>query len=48
LGKDHLSFEKLLSALLIFSGVYMVSFAGNIKMFSNPTREPDSDDMILE
>lgn len=48
LGKDHLSFEKLISALLIFSGVYMVSFAGNIKMFNNPTREPDSDDMILE
>lgn len=48
LGKDQLSIEKVISALLIFSGVYMVSFAGNIKMFSNPTQEPDSDDMILE
>jgi drug/metabolite transporter (DMT)-like permease len=48
LGKDHISFEKILSAVLIFSGVYMVSFAGGIKWFRKPKEEPDSDDMILE
>lgn len=48
LRKDHLTFEKILSALLIFSGVYLVSFAGNIRMFNRPKEEPDSDDMILE
>ena len=48
LGKDRITFEKILSALLIFSGVYLVSFAGNIKVFSKPLQEPDSDDMILE
>lgn len=48
LGKDQITFEKILSAVLIFTGVYFVSFAGNIKMFSNPTQEPDSDDMLLE
>lgn len=48
LGKDEITFEKILSAVLIFSGVYLVSFAGNIKMFSKPKEEPDSDDMILE
>ena len=47
-GKDAITFEKILSACLIFSGVYMVSFAGTIKMFNNPKQEPDSDDMILE
>ncbi len=47
-GKDKITFEKILSAVLIFSGVYMVSFAGNIKMFNKPKEEPDSDDMILE
>ncbi len=30
-GKDQLSIEKVISALLIFSGVYMVSFAGKTK-----------------
>ena len=48
LGKDEITFEKILSAVLIFSGVYLVSFAGNIKMFNKPKEEPDSDDMILE
>lgn len=48
LGKDQLSIEKGLSAILIFSGVYLVSFAGQIKMFSDPAKNPDSDDMILE
>jgi drug/metabolite transporter (DMT)-like permease len=48
LGKDEITFEKILSAVLIFSGVYLVSFAGNIKMFTKPKEEPDSDDMILE
>jgi drug/metabolite transporter (DMT)-like permease len=47
-GKDAITFEKILSAVLIFSGVYLVSFAGNIKMFNKPEQEPDSDDMILE
>lgn len=47
-GKDHLTPQKLLSAALIFSGVYMVSFAGNAKMYTKPKQEPDSDDMILE
>jgi drug/metabolite transporter (DMT)-like permease len=48
LGKDEITFEKILSAILIFSGVYLVSFAGNIKLFNKPKEEPDSDDMILE
>ncbi len=48
LGKDHITLEKIVSAVLIFSGVYMVSFAGGIKMFNRPKQEPDSDDMILE
>ena len=48
LGKDEITLEKILSAALIFSGVYLVSFAGNIKMFNKPKEEPDSDDMILE
>lgn len=47
-GKDSLTPQKLISAALIFSGVYMVSFAGNVKMFNKPEKEPDSDDMILE
>lgn len=32
LGKDHLSLEKIISAILIFAGVYLVSFAGKAKM----------------
>jgi drug/metabolite transporter (DMT)-like permease len=48
LGKDQITFEKILSALLIFSGVYMVSFAGGIKMFNKPKTEPDTNDMIME
>ncbi|MES2619786.1 MAG: DMT family transporter [Bacteroidota bacterium] len=48
LGKDEITFEKILSALLIFSGVYLVSFSSKIKMFNKPKEEPDSDDMILE
>jgi drug/metabolite transporter (DMT)-like permease len=47
-GKDMLTPQKLISAVLIFSGVYMVSFAGNIKVFDKPKTNPDSDDMILE
>jgi drug/metabolite transporter (DMT)-like permease len=35
-GKDSLTREKIISAILIFSGVYMVSFAGRHK----PTEEP--------
>lgn len=48
LGKDQITFEKILSAVLIFTGVYFVSFAGNIKMCSNQTQEPDSDVPLLE
>ncbi len=48
LGKDVITFEKVLSAVLIFSGVYLVSFAGGVKMFNRPDKEPDSDDMIME
>lgn len=48
LGKDQITFEKILSALLIFSGVYMVSFAGGIKLFNKPKTEPDTDDMLME
>lgn len=48
MGKDHISFEKILSAVLIFSGVYLVSFSGGVKWFRKPKQEPDSDDMILE
>ncbi len=48
LGKDQITFEKILSALLIFSGVYMVSFAGGIKFFNKPKTEPDTDDMLME
>jgi drug/metabolite transporter (DMT)-like permease len=48
IGKDHLTLQKLLAALFIFTGVYLVSFVGNIKMFNKPELEPDSDDMLLE
>jgi drug/metabolite transporter (DMT)-like permease len=48
LGKDQITPEKLLSAALIFSGVYFVSFAGKPKMFAKPETDPDSDDMVLE
>lgn len=48
LGKDELNTEKILAAVLIFSGVYLVSFAGGVKMFAKPQKDPDSDDMILE
>jgi drug/metabolite transporter (DMT)-like permease len=48
LGKDEITTEKILSAVLIFSGVYLVSFSGNVRMFNKPKEEPDSDDMILE
>ncbi len=48
LGKDQLTFQKVLSAALIFMGVYLVSFAGNIKVFSRPDKDPDTNDMILE
>ena len=48
LGKDHITFEKVLSAALIFSGVYLVSFAGTIRMFNRPKEKPDTDNMILE
>lgn len=48
LDKDEVTFEKILSAILIFSGVYMVSFAGGIKFFGRPKTNPDTDDMLLE
>lgn len=48
LGKDQITFEKILSALLIFSGVYMVSFAGGIKLFNKPKTDPGTDDMLME
>jgi drug/metabolite transporter (DMT)-like permease len=48
LGKDEVTLEKIFSALLIFSGVYMVSFAGGIKFFGKPKTNPDTDDMLLE
>lgn len=47
-GKDALDARKLIAAALIFGGVYLVSFSHQLKMFSNPEKEPDSDDMILE
>jgi drug/metabolite transporter (DMT)-like permease len=42
IGKDALTAEKVISALLIFSGVYMVSFAGK------PNKENDPDVIVLE
>jgi len=48
LGKDLITAEKVISAALIFSGVYLVSFAGNRKVYAQPETEPDSDDMVLE
>lgn len=47
-GKDELSFEKIISAVLIFSGVYLVSFSEGIKFFNKPKEEPDTDDMLME
>lgn len=47
-GKDELSFEKIISAILIFSGVYLVSFSEGIKFFNKPKEEPDTDDMLME
>ena len=41
-GKDSLTKEKIISAILIFSGVYMVSFAGR------PLRQDDPDVVVLE
>lgn len=48
LGKDALSAEKITAALLIFGGVYLVSFAGNVKLFNRPDKNPDSDNVMLE
>lgn len=48
LGKDALDAQKLVSAVLIFAGVYFVSFAGNIRLFNRPKEEPDTDDMLME
>ncbi|HWB65062.1 MAG TPA: DMT family transporter [Chitinophagales bacterium] len=48
LGKDKLCSEKILSAVLIFGGVYLVSLAGNIRRYNNPVKEPDSNDMLME
>ena len=42
IGKDTLTTEKIISAVLIFSGVYMVSFAGR------PLRQNDPDVVVLE
>lgn len=47
-GKDELSFEKIISAVLIFSGVYLVSFSEGIKFFNKPKEEPDTNDMLME
>jgi drug/metabolite transporter (DMT)-like permease len=41
-GRDTLTAEKLISAALIFSGVYMVSFAGRV------SKENDPDVIVLE
>ena len=41
-GKDTLTTEKVVSAMLIFSGVYMVSFAGK------PNKVNDPDIVVLE
>jgi drug/metabolite transporter (DMT)-like permease len=41
-GKDSITTEKIISAVLIFSGVYMVSFAGR------PLRQDDPDVVVLE
>lgn len=48
LGKDALSAEKTIAALLIFVGVYLVSFAERIKIFNRPDKNPDSDNVLLE
>lgn len=48
LGKDHLTIEKIISALFIFTGVYLVSFSGGIKNFNKPQEEPDTDDLLME
>lgn len=48
LGKDALTTEKTIAALLIFGGVYLVSFAGNVKIFNRPDKNPDSDNVWLE
>ena len=48
LGKDRITVEKVVSAALIFGGVYLVSFAGGRKVYAKPETEPDSDDMVLE
>jgi drug/metabolite transporter (DMT)-like permease len=48
LGKDQLDMRKIVAALLIFAGVFLVSFAGTIKTFNKPKEEPDTDDMLLE
>ena len=41
-GKDNITMEKVISAVLIFAGVYMVSFAGK-KM-----KENDPDVVVME
>ena len=41
-GKDAITKEKIISAALIFSGVYMVSFAGR------PNKQNDPDVIVLE
>lgn len=48
LGKDVLDLRKLVAASLIFTGVFMVSFAGRIKSFNKPKEQPDTDDMLME
>jgi drug/metabolite transporter (DMT)-like permease len=46
LGKDIITPEKVLSTILIFSGVYLVSFSGGVKMFDKPAKEPDINGMM--
>jgi drug/metabolite transporter (DMT)-like permease len=42
IGKDTLTTEKVISAILIFSGVYMVSFAGR------PMKQNEPDVVVIE
>jgi len=48
LGKDTLQPRTIAAGLCIFTGVYLVSFAGKPKEYKHPATEPDTDDMLME